>query len=58
MLKIGVFLFALVAVQADNSNNFQPTAENFNTNYNTQQQYDAPQVVEAKQFRESIDSYG
>ena len=56
MLKLVVFLFALVAVKADN-HVYQPS---INTPYGVvpHQQQDAPQVVEAKQFQESIDSFG
>ena len=55
MLKLGIFLFALVAVKADGNINYNEFQPEFNSH---QQQYEAPQVVEAKQFRESIDSYG
>ena len=53
MLKLVVFLFALVAVKAD-SQTFN--LENFP--YRVVPHQDAPQVVEAKQFQESIDSFG
>ena len=56
MLKLVVFLFALVAVKADGNINYNEFQPEFNSHQ--QQQYEAPQVVEAKQFRESIDSYG
>ena len=56
MLKLGIFLFALVAVRADGNINYNEFQPEFNSHQ--QQQYEAPQVVEAKQFRESIDSYG
>merc|ERR1712088_73866 len=55
MLKLGIFLFALVAVKADGNINYNEFQPEFNSH---QQQSEAPQVVEAKQFRESIDSYG
>ena len=57
MLKLGIFLFALVAVKADGNINYNEFQPEFNS-HQQQQQYEAPQVVEAKQFRESIDSYG
>ena len=56
MLKLGIFLFALVAVKADGNINYNEFQPEFNSHQ--QQQYEAPPVVEAKQFRESIDSYG
>ena len=58
MLKLGIFLFALVAVKADGNINYNEFQPEFNSHQQQQQQYEAPQVVEAKQFRESIDSYG